>query len=41
MLYGNKDWTSQKDVVKYGLIISVMGVLMYSLAGIPVLSLIY
>ncbi len=41
VLYGNKDWISQKDVVHYGLIIFVMCVVMYALAGIPLLSLIY
>lgn len=41
VLYGNKDWVSQNEVFKYGLIICIMTILMYALIGIPVMRIIY
>ncbi len=41
ILYGNKDWVSQGDVIKYGSIICVMGIVMYMLVGIPLANMIY
>lgn len=41
ILYGNKDWVSQREVFKYGSVIVMMTMLLYTLVGIPVMKLIY
>ena len=41
ILYGNKDWVSQKEVFQYGLIICIMAILLYTLVGIPLMRTIY
>ena len=41
ILYGNKDWVSQNEVFKYGLIICLMSALVFTLVGVPVMNLIY
>lgn len=41
LLYGNKDWVEQKDVIKYGGLICIMAILMYTVIGVPLMSLIY
>lgn len=41
ILYGNKDWVSQNEVLKYGLTICALTILLYSVVGIPVMNMIY
>ena len=41
ILYGNKDWVSQGEIVKYGGVIIIMTVLLFTLLGIPVMKLIF
>lgn len=41
ILYGNKDWVSQKDVLAYGSIICVLTMVLYIFVGIPVMNMIY
>lgn len=41
VLYGNKEWVSQEEVLRYGLIICAMSVLMYVFIGIPCMNWIY
>lgn len=41
ILYGNKDWVSQGEVFKYGIVLCVMAILMYAIIGIPVMQLIF
>ncbi|MDO5537521.1 MAG: SLC13 family permease [Desulfovibrionaceae bacterium] len=41
ILYGNKEWLDQKDIVRYGSIIFIMGILLYTCVGVPVMGLIY
>lgn len=41
VLYGNKDWVSQGDVLKFGSIIILMTILLYTVVGIPVMRMIY
>lgn len=41
ILYGNRDWVTQQDVVKYGAVICVMTILVYTVIGIPLMNLIY
>jgi len=41
ILYGNKDWLSQKDVASYGLAICILAIFLYTVIGIPVMRMIY
>lgn len=41
ILYGNKDWVSQGEVIKYGLALCLMTILLFIAAGIPCMNLIY
>ena len=41
VLYGNKDWISQGEILKYGGIIFIASALMYAIVGVPVMRLIY
>jgi sodium-dependent dicarboxylate transporter 2/3/5 len=41
ILYGNKDWVSQGEVVKYGLVVIIMAMLLFTLVGVPVMKIIY
>lgn len=41
ILYGNKDWVDQKDILKYGSVIVVMGISLYVLIGMPVATMIF
>lgn len=41
ILYGNKDWVSQKEVAGYGLVICVMAIFLYTAIGIPIMNIIY
>lgn len=41
VLYGNKDWISQGEILKYGGIIFIASILMYAIVGVPVMRLIY
>ncbi|MDR2819352.1 MAG: hypothetical protein LBB60_02300 [Desulfovibrio sp.] len=40
ILYGNKDWISQGEIVRYGVIICLMTILAYTVIGIPLTNLI-
>ncbi len=37
ILYGNKDWISQKEVFRYGIALCLLTLVMYTVAGIPLL----
>ena len=41
VIYGNKEWISQNDIFKYGLAICAMTIVLYTVLGIPCMSLIY
>ena len=41
ILYGNKDWVSQNEVFKYGLVICLMIMAMYVIIGIPCMNMIF
>lgn len=40
-LYGNTEWINKKEVVKYGIIILIMSIIAYIVAGIPILKMVY
>ncbi|CAK7070101.1 MAG: hypothetical protein DELT_01829 [Desulfovibrio sp.] len=41
ILYGNKDWVSQNEVFKYGLVICLMTMALFVVVGIPVMNILY
>ncbi len=41
VIYGNKDWVSQGEVFKYGLVLVVMAILLYVFVGIPCMDFIF
>lgn len=41
VLYGNKEWVSQGEVLKFGSVIILMTMLLYTVVGIPVMRMIY
>lgn len=41
LLYGNSDWISQKDILKYGFVICLLGILLYTVIGVPVMRIIF
>ncbi|SBV91075.1 Di-/tricarboxylate transporter [uncultured delta proteobacterium] len=41
ILYGNRNWISQNEVFKYGLILFVMSAALFVFVGIPCMNLIY
>jgi sodium-dependent dicarboxylate transporter 2/3/5 len=41
VLYGNKEWVSQSEIAKYGLVIVVMSVLLFLAVGIPCMNFLY
>ena len=41
ILYGNKDWVSQNDVFKYGLVICLMAMALFVVVGIPCMNMIF
>lgn len=40
-IYGNNEWLHKQDILKYGLVIIIMSIALFCVAGIPVARMIY